>query len=71
MCRENKVQPLYGLPPHRVHCMPYWAWNLWVRKKLRTEPRREKARVRPNARASSFPRNQNAVIRFWTTEGEG
>lgn len=56
------------LPPHSVHWMPYWDSNLCVRKKFRTEPSREKARVSPNARASSFPRNQNAVIRFWTTE---
>lgn len=56
------------LPPHSVHWMPYWDSNLCVRKKFRTEPNREKARVSPNARASSFPRNQNAVIRFWTTE---
>lgn len=59
---------LWFLPPHSVHCIPYWDSNFCVKKKFRTEPNREKARVSPNARASSFPRNQNAVIRFWTTE---
>lgn len=56
-----------NLPPQSVHCMPNLSSNFWVRKKFRTEPRREKARVRPKAKASSFPLNQKAVMRFWTT----
>lgn len=52
------------IPPQSVHCMPYFSSNFWVRKKFRTEPRREKARVRPKAKASSFPLNQKAVMRF-------
>ncbi|TNN38436.1 hypothetical protein EYF80_051412 [Liparis tanakae] len=43
--------------------MPYCSSNFWVRKKFMTEPRRENASVRPNAKASSFPRNQKAVMR--------
>lgn len=59
---------IFNLPPHSVHCIPNLSSNFSVRKKFRTEPRREKARVRPKARASSFPLNQKAVMRFWTTE---
>lgn len=58
---------LVNVPPHSVHCMPYLSSNFSVKKKLRTEPRREKASVTPKARASSFPLNQKAVMRFCTT----
>lgn len=50
--------------------MPYFSSNFWVRKKFRTDPSREKARVTPKASASSFPLNQKAVILFWTTDKE-
>lgn len=59
------------LPPQSVHCISYFSSNFWVRKKFRTDPSREKARVNPKASASSFPLNQKAVIRFWTTDTDG
>lgn len=49
--------------------MPNLSSKRCVRKKLRMEPRREKAKVSPKAKASSFPLNQKAVMRFWTTPG--
>lgn len=57
-----------NLPPQSVHCNPYFSSNLMVMKKFRTEPSREKPRVRPKAKLSSLPLNQKAVIRSCTTD---
>lgn len=56
------------LPPHKVQGKPCTSLKLCVRKKFRTLPSLEKARVIPNARASSLFLNQYAVILFCTTE---